>query len=249
MIRDSVAAQLDHDPHFRWRGETVTRIENLSDIVFALALGMLVSASEIPKNWDQLNAHLINIVPVALGFMLMLAIWNAHFTFFRRYGVGDKWIIILNAALLLVILYIAYPLRFMFDGLFAYVQGATSGDWTRMRQLGFIGFDGAHQAARLTAYFAIGYSVLNGLILAMYSHALRKADLLHLTRSERVMTLRSIWRYCAEVLLGVLASLCALYTAIGPFAGFMLTLILPVSALIKRVLKLPVLAEEEADLA
>lgn len=245
MIRNAISQQLDHDPHFRWRGETVTRIENLSDIVFALALGMLVSASQIPTNWAELNAHLINIIPVALGFMLMLAVWNAHFTFFRRYGVGDKWIITLNAALLLAILYIAYPLRFMFDSLFAYFQGVVGGDWSRMRDLGFIGLTGAEDAAKLTAYFTIGYSVLFGLVLAMYSHAMRKADFLGLDHSERIITRRSIWRYRMEVLLGVAATLGALFTPMGPFAGFILSLNWLANRLIIRTLKLPLLNDED----
>ena len=38
MIRGEIARHLDHDPHFQWRGESVTRIENLSDIVLILAV-------------------------------------------------------------------------------------------------------------------------------------------------------------------------------------------------------------------
>jgi len=239
MIRDKLTEQLDHDPHFRWRGKEVTRIENLSDIVFALALGMLVSASEVPKNWSQLNLHLINIVPVALGFMLMLAVWNAHFTFFRRYGVGDKWIIFINAALLMVILYIAYPLRFMFDSLFAYVQGAFGGDWSRMSELGFTGLNGSQHVAKLTAYFTIGYSILFSLLLAMYTHAMNRADMLKLSLSERIITKRSLWRFRAEVLLGICATLGALLTSLGPFCAFLLCLNWPATALINAKMKLP----------
>lgn len=241
MIRDAISEQLDHDPHFRWRGGEVTRIENLSDIVFAIALGMLVSASEVPQNWSQLNAHLVNIIPVALGFILMLAVWNAHFTFFRRYGVGDKWIIAVNAALLLVILYIAYPLRFMFDSLFAYVQGALGGDWSRMGELGLTGETASKNAAKLTAYFTIGYSVLFSLVLAMYSHAMKRASVLNLNSSERVITRRSIWLFRVEVLLGVSATIGALFTPIGPFSAFILTLNWPLKAIINKRLKLPMI--------
>lgn len=243
MIRDSISEQLDHDPYFRWRGGEVTRIENLSDIVFAIALGMLVSTSEIPKNWSQLNLHLINIIPISLGFVLMLVVWNAHFTFFRRYGVADKWIIIVNAALLLVILYIAYPLRFMFDSLFAYVQGAVGGDWSRLREFGFAELTGSQDAAKLTAYFTMGYSALFFLILAMYSHAMNRADILNLNNSERIITMRSIWRYRIEVLLGVSATVAALFSPIGPFSGFLLALNWPFSSVIDRKLKLPAIDE------
>ena len=112
MLRETIAQRLDHDPLFKWRGDHVTRIENLSDIVFALALGMLVSATSPPTNFSELGAHLLNIIPVAAGFGLLLNLWNAHFVYFRRYGLADGQTIFLNACLLLVVLFLAYPLRF-----------------------------------------------------------------------------------------------------------------------------------------
>ncbi|MEO1041606.1 MAG: hypothetical protein AAFX52_04885, partial [Pseudomonadota bacterium] len=71
MLRDGLTAQRDHDPHFRWRGEEVTRVENLSDIVFALSVGMLVSSTDVPRSFDEVQQFLIGIVPVTAGF----AVW------------------------------------------------------------------------------------------------------------------------------------------------------------------------------
>lgn len=243
MLRSAVSEQLDHDPHFRWRGEAVTRIENLSDIVFALALGMLVSASEIPKNWVELNTHMINIVPVALGFAVLLMIWNAHFTYFRRYGVADRLIIFLNAALLLVILFIAYPLRFIFDALFSYAIGIIQNDWGRMAEIGLMNFN---QAGILMAYFTAGLTIIFALILGMYLHAMRNADLLGLSPAERIITRRSIWRYGAQICLGIVATIAALNSNIGPFAGFILNLNIPVAIAIRLTLKLPAASNTDA---
>lgn len=120
-IRESLTAHLDHDPLFVWRGQTVTRIENLSDIVFALALGMLVSSSSAPQTFSDLQQFLISIIPVTAAFAVLLSIWNRHFVFFRRYGLADGRVIFLNACMLFVVLFLAYPLRFAFDSFFAYV--------------------------------------------------------------------------------------------------------------------------------
>ena len=92
-MRDTVAKHLDHDPDFEWRGQTVTRIENLSDIVFALALGMLLLTGTPPQTFAQLIQFLISIIPVAAGFFILFTIWNAHFVFFRRYGLADNQIV------------------------------------------------------------------------------------------------------------------------------------------------------------
>ena len=123
MIRGSISKGLDHDPNFRWRGEAVTRIENLSDIVFALAFGMLITAASPPQTMSDLSGFLFSIIPVTAAFAVLIGIWNHHFTFFRRYGVADKRIIFLNSILLFVVLYLAYPLRFAFDSLFAAITG------------------------------------------------------------------------------------------------------------------------------
>lgn len=235
MIREELSRQLDHDPNFRWRGEAVTRIENLSDIVFALALGMLVSASAAPANYAELQRHFLNIFPVAAGFALLLSIWNAHFTFFRRYGVADTWIIVLNAALLLVILFFAYPLRLIFDSLLAFGLGM-GGDWSRMDSLGLSNY---REAGELMGYYCIGYVLVYVLIQSMYVHALRRADLLGLSASERAITRQSIWRYRMLALIGVLVGVLASFTPVGPMAGSLFGLMWPAALIVHSRIKVP----------
>ena len=84
-MRETIARHLDHDPHFEWRGQSVSRIENLSDIVFALALGMLLLTGAPPQTFSELVHFLISIIPVTASFVILVLIWNAHFVFFRRY--------------------------------------------------------------------------------------------------------------------------------------------------------------------
>lgn len=235
MIRNEIARQLDHDPNFRWRGNSVTRIENLSDIVFALALGMLVSASTPPTTLAMLETHLFNIIPVALGFIFMLSVWNQHFTYFRRYGVADRRIIFLNSILLLAILFIAYPLRFVFDSLFAFILGQFD-NFERMGELGIATY---REAARITGYYAAGHFAIYVLIHAMYSHALNRSDVLALSTSESIMTRRSIWRHRWEMLVAVIVFGTALYTPVGPFAGFFFSLNAITNPIIRFRLPLP----------
>lgn len=242
MMRDNIARHIDHDPNFRWRGKTATRIENLSDIAFALALSLIVSATEIPRVWNDLKDHVITIIPVALCFIVLIAIWQAHFTFFRRYGIADRVVVYLNAFLLLMVMFLAYPLRFMFESLFAYILGISTGDWTPMSD---IGLTTLHDAAMLMAYFAAGYAVIFGLLMAMYIHAFRKADLLGLSDTERTITLISIWRFAVDMILALIATFAALYTILGPFAGFILNLGIPAGWVIKSILKMPETFEAE----
>ena len=235
MIRDAIAHELDHDPRFTWRGGAVTRIENLSDIVFALALGMLVSASTVPETYTALSDHLLNIVPVAAGFALLVLIWNAHFTYFRRYGVADTMIITLKAALLLFILFTAYPLRFIFDSLFGYVLGSITQDWSRLMTAGI----DLHRAGVIMGYFAVGYGVIYLLISQMYAHALSKADLLGLNKTERQMTRQSIWSYRLQIVVVSTVGVLAVFTPLSAFAGSLMCLLWPIAYLVRRYIPVP----------
>ena len=228
MMRSEIARHLDHDPDFEWRGQNVTRIENLSDIVFALALGMLLLTGAPPQTYSELVHFLISIIPVTAGFAILVLIWNAHFVFFRRYGLADNTIVLINSVLLLMVLFTAYPLRFIFDGLFWYIYGAASGDYTLLlgKELDFV------NSARSMAFFGAGYAVIYALMSLMYAHAVRKAATIGLSAKEVVLTRRSVWRFRGEVVIGLMVALSAWLSPIGPFAGFLMILNWPLAYLI-----------------
>lgn len=234
MIRDMAIREIDHDPRFRWRGGSVTRIENLSDIVFALAFWMLVSSASRPQTFNELTQHLVTIIPVTAGFFMLVAIWNAHFTYFRRYGVGDGYVIFLNCILLLLVLFVAYPLRFIFDSLFGLLIGL-SGDWSLLTAAGI----DYKRAGTIMGYFALGYASIYLVISLMYSHAATKADVLALTDTELAITRQSIWRFRGHVFLAVVTGITAVFTPVGAFAGAILSLVGVIAAVVSRVIKVP----------
>ena len=219
-MRTELAKHLDHDPHFEWRGRNVTRLENLSDIVFALALGMLLLTSAPPATYGELIEFLINIVPVSAAFAILFLMWNAHFTFFRRYGLADAKIVFLNSILLLLVLFVAYPLRFIFDSLFGYVIYQFTADATRLMEADM----DITNSARGVAIFNAGYAMIIFLTSLMYQHASSKADMLGLSENERQLTKRTMWMYRGEMLVAAMTALLALTTPLGPFAGGLLIL-------------------------
>lgn len=221
MIRDNLKdfKGLDHDPDFRWRGTNVTRIENLSDIVFAIALGMLITGVDAPRTLFDLRQFLINIIPTLLGFFVLLGLWNGHYTFFRRYGVADRRIIILNAALIFVVLFMAYPLRFAFDSLFGYLTTLITGDFERSKNLGLRSFK---DAAEIIAYFSLFYSAAFAILAAMQGHVVKKATLLSLNAHELAISqqIRLVRRLQCGVTL--LCAILAWFTVLGPAASALL---------------------------
>ncbi|MEO1189604.1 MAG: TMEM175 family protein [Pseudomonadota bacterium] len=219
-MRGEIAKHLDHDPDFEWRGQSVTRIENLSDIVFALALGMMLFGGPPPQTFSELIHFLISIIPVTASFVILLMMWNAHFVFFRRYALADNTIVLLNSALLLMVLFTAYPLRFIFDSLFWYVIGSAIGDYTQLMSTEMDWLN----SGRSMAIFGAGYAVIYMLLSFMYGHAVRKANQIGLSEREVLITRQTVWIYRGEVVIALLLIYAALFTPMGPFAGSLMFL-------------------------
>src|SRR5215204_2185504 len=114
VVRGGLARRQGGEEDFRWRGEDVSRIEGFSDAVFAFAVTLLVVSLEVPKTFDELLATMRGFFAFAICFALLLSVWYDHYKFFRRYGLRDFLIVVLNAALLFLVLMYVYPLKFLF---------------------------------------------------------------------------------------------------------------------------------------
>ena len=101
------------------RTHEISRLEAFSDAVFAFALTLLVVSLEVPRSYRELMDLMGGFLSFACCFALLVWIWHEHNTFFRRYGLQDNGTVALNAALLFVVLFYIYPLKFMFDSMFA----------------------------------------------------------------------------------------------------------------------------------
>lgn len=95
-------------------GHPVTRLEALSDGVFAFAVTLLVVSLEMPKSFAELQANAYGFVAFGLCFGMMIYIWWEHNVFFRRYGLEDGVTAIINSVLLFVVLFYVYPLKYVF---------------------------------------------------------------------------------------------------------------------------------------
>lgn len=232
MIRDKIAQSLDHDPHFQWRGNNVTRIENLSDIVFALAMGMIVLSSSVPTTFEELQAYLLTFIPAFLSFILLLQIWHAHFTFFRRFGVADTRIILFNVALLFFVLYAAYPLKFAFEGFFYYIYGFVD-NWEKAAAMR-MSFE---RSGYILAYFCAGYAAVNFCYFLMYRHALQRSHVLDLTEDEKKISRGSKAMFGCMTILCVIVGIICGFTPIYGFGGWLLALNAPLGIWISRKYK------------
>ncbi|MEP6569711.1 MAG: TMEM175 family protein [Acidobacteriota bacterium] len=192
MIREKLMAKdIGRTEHFRWRGHEISRIEGLSDAVFAFAITLLVVSLEVPKTFTELAETMHGFGAFLVSFLLLFLVWFNQYKFFRRYGLHDTATVLLNAALLFVVLFYVYPLKFLFSFL---VNEFTGGHGeVRLANGNVVGMiESNDQMAKLMLIFSLGYLAVFGVFVLLYWHAYRKRETLELNELERFDTLGSI---------------------------------------------------------
>lgn len=184
MIREKLINKEVGDPRkFRWRSHEVSRIEALSDAVFAFAVTLLVVALEVPKTYDELMEVMRGFGSFAICFALLFVVWFNQYKFFRRYGLNDHLTIVINAVLLFVVLFYVYPLKFVFTFL---VDKFTGGHGEVRLPNGMVEgmVESADEVANLMIIFGVGYLAVFLVFAFLYWHAYRKRAQLELTDLE-----------------------------------------------------------------
>jgi uncharacterized membrane protein len=163
---------------FRLRGIEMSRIDAFSDVVFGFALTLLVVSLEVPKTFDELHTMLLGFVPFAICFYLLIAVWMEHYRFFRRFGLHDWATIRLNCALLFVVLFYVYPLKFLFTMVASPLLGRSQSD----------AFSNPFQERELMLLFGVGLGAIFGLFALLNYQAWRQREHLELSPVEQLLT-------------------------------------------------------------
>ncbi len=185
---------------FRLRGLGFSRVDAFSDVVFGFALTLLVVSLEVPKTYAELHQLLRGFLPFAISFLFLMMIWHAHYKFFRRFHLHDFGTIVINGALLFVVLFYVYPLKF----LFTFLVSGILGQWN-----GF--FETYQQLAELMILFGVGFASIYVLIGALYFNAYRQRALLDLTPVETVLARSYIVESFGVASIGLLSCLVAFF--------------------------------------
>ncbi|HET7695423.1 MAG TPA: TMEM175 family protein [Vicinamibacterales bacterium] len=152
----------------------ITRLEAFSDAVFGFALTLLVVSLEVPRSYAELMDVMAGFPAFACCFALLVWIWHEHNAFFRRYGLQDNVTILINAALLFVVLFYVYPLKFMFDSMFArFVPRAHPPEPMALFQL-----------ANASVVYAIGFILMMLMFVLLYARAYARRRDLELTELD-----------------------------------------------------------------
>jgi len=206
---------------FEWRGGNPTRVEALTDMVFAFALTLLVVSNSPPNSFAELIDLLWGFPGFAVAFAILLLIWHSHYILFRRYALEDGWMTTLNAGLLFLILFFVYPLKYLATMLSEFVRSVAEG--APRPPFSFA------EAEVALIILSIGYAAVFLMFLLLSMRAQSRADALELTPRERQLTRFAVYEHSVHVVVGVLVVLGVLLIPRpwATFSGFLYCLIGP----------------------
>src|SRR5215475_4755229 len=219
MIREKlIDKNIGNDRKFRWRSHEVSRIEGLSDAVFGFAVTLLVVSLEVPKTFGELMEAMRGFGAFAICFVLLIVVWYNQYKFFRRYALQDNYTLVLNAALLFVVLFYVYPLKFVFSFLISMFTG--QGARVRLPN-GAIEtmVENAGQASSLMVIFGVGYLAVFGLFILLYGHAYRRREQLDLNQLEVFDTCTDIREAALNVGIAAVSIALAVFARNAALAG------------------------------
>lgn len=197
----------------------ISRLEGFSDAVFGFALTLLVVSLDVPRSYADLMALMSGFLSFGCCFALLFWIWWEHNTFFRRYGLQDGVTVLLNGCLLFTVLFYVYPLKFMFDSLFARWM-PTRNEPVRMALF---------ELANASAVYAAGFIVMMLMFVLLYSRAHARREELRLSDVE-VFDLKALrGHHLVSVTVGFISLAIALWAPLewAPFAPAALALMGP----------------------
>jgi uncharacterized membrane protein len=184
------------------RVQPSTRLEAFSDAAFAFALTLLVVSLDVPRSYDALMNLMYGFPSFACCFALLVWIWAEHAAFFRTYPLEDALTITINSVLLFVVLFYIYPLKFMFDSMFAMMLPQTTKDPIIQMDM--------WQLGNASAVYGFGFLVLFLVFALLYCRAYWKRGELGLGALEIFDLKSSIGHQLVSAAVGGIAMVFAL---------------------------------------
>lgn len=206
---------------FSLRGLENTRIESLSDGVFAIAIGLLLLSTSPPTTYDELKTFTRDFIPFGFTIAMLIYIWHQHYLFFIRYGLRDAKTVALNTLLLFLVLFYVYPLKFLFSVLVQLYRGLIFNDREGLEKL-FTEVIPIEDTSELMALYGFGAASVFAVLAFLNFRALRKKEELDLSTVEVVHTQNTI-RFIVVAGLIPLASAIVAFTGLGGKTNFALS--------------------------
>jgi len=179
-LRERLPLAPQREEYFRWRGNEISRVEGFTDAVFAFAVTLLVVALEVPHTFEGLLNVLRGFPAFIICFTLLMTFWNAHFRYHRRYGLDDVFTRVMTMAIIVMVLFFVYPLKFLFTMVTVHMFGLNLANAPHLA--------GHDEVRFLYVIYGLAFAGVWGIYAALYGHALHRRQELGLDELELIQT-------------------------------------------------------------
>ena len=155
-------------------------------------------------------------------FALLMTFWNAHVRYHRRYGLEDVFTRVMTMAILVLVLFFVYPLKFLFTMLTVSMFELNLGNAPHL--------ENAMQADVLYVIYGLGFAGVWSLYALLYWHALRRREDLQLDEAELLQTRAVLAENLIYVGVCLLSVTLALATDYAAWPGLIYFLLGPLQA-------------------
>ena len=203
-------AELPVENGFRLRGLETTRLDTFLDAAFAFVLTLLViSFDELPSNRAELLRAVKTVPAFAASFATLMMFWASHRTWSRRYGFENAATVRLSLGLIFVVLVYVYPLRVIFEAMFA----SLTDDYLPTS----FGINDYMTLRTMFVFYSAGFLLMCVLMRQLYAAPLRRASALALDRDELAQTRLDVAGWSYSAVFAVASILIAVLMPDGPF--------------------------------
>ncbi|MCH7403332.1 TMEM175 family protein [Belliella kenyensis] len=112
-MRNEVFKNRSHDPRIAYRGQNASRLDNLTDAVFGIAITLLIFNLTNPNSFEDLLTFTKTLPAFLISISFIILIWNEHLYFSEVYTLNDSMLAFLNTIFIALIIFYVYPLRFL----------------------------------------------------------------------------------------------------------------------------------------
>lgn len=112
-MRNEINRNRLHDPRIVYRGTGASRLDNLTDAVFGIAITLLIFNLANPNSFADLLTFTKTLPAFLISISFILLIWNEHLKFSEIYTLNDNRLTLLNTLFIALVIFYVYPLRFL----------------------------------------------------------------------------------------------------------------------------------------
>ncbi|MGO3183901.1 MAG: TMEM175 family protein [Aequorivita sp.] len=112
-MRDAINKYGKHDPRINYRGSSPSRMDNLTDAVFGIAITLLIFNLANPNSFTDLLSFTKTLPAFLLSISFLMIIWKEHLRFSEIYTLNSNGFIYLNTLFIALVIFYVYPLRFL----------------------------------------------------------------------------------------------------------------------------------------